>query len=166
MFEIGTYVIYGNTGICKVEDITTLDMPGANNDRLYYVLSSEKGKGNRDFLPVDNTKVVLRTVIDESAAKSLLKQVDEIPEVEADNDKLREEQFREIAKRCDCEGWVSMIKTIASRKKERIAQGKKVTATDERYYRLATENLYNELAFSLGIEIDEVEAMISEKINI
>ena len=166
MFEIGTYVIYGNTGICKVEDITTLDMPGANNDRLYYVLSSEKGKGNRDFLPVDNTKVVLRTVIDEASAKELLERIDEIPEVQADNDKLREEQFRELAKRCDCEGWISMIKTIVTRKKERIAQGKKVTATDEKYFRLAAENLYNELAFSLGTEIDKVEKIMDNKINI
>ena len=153
MFEIGTYVVYGNTGICKIEDITTLDMPGANNDKMYYVLSSLRGKSNRDFLPVDNTKVVLRNVIDEKTAKELLDRFDDIPEIQADNDKLREEQFREFAKRCDCECWIAMLKAISIRKKERIAQGKKVTATDERYYRLATEQLYNELAFSLEMEI-------------
>ena len=164
MFEIGTYVVYGNTGICKIEDITTLDMPGANNDRVYYVLSSLRGKSNRDFLPVDNTKVVLRNVIDEKSAKELLDRFDAIPEIQADNDKLREEQFREFAKRCDCECWIAMLKTISTRKKERIAQGKKVTATDERYYRLATEQLYNELAFSLEMEISEVEEMISMRL--
>ena len=164
MFEVGTYVVYGNTGICKIEDITSLDMPGANNDRLYYVLSSVKGKSNRDFIPVDNTKVVLRTVIDEASAKELLERFHDIPEIEADNDKLREELFKEFTKRCDCECWIAMIKTIYTRKKERIAQGKKVTATDERYYRLATEHLYNELAFALEIETGEVEEMINTRL--
>lgn len=164
MFEIGTFVVYGNTGICKIEDITTLDMPGANNDRLYYVLSSVRGNGNRDFLPVDNTKVVLRPVINESSVRELLDRFDKIPEIQADNDKLREEQFREFAKRCDCECWISMLKTICTRKKERIAQGKKATATDERYYKLATEQLFNELAFSLEMEINEVEEMITTRL--
>jgi CarD family transcriptional regulator len=166
MFEIGTYVIYGNTGICKIEDITTLDMPGANNDRLYYVLSSLQGKSNRDFIPVDNTKVVIRSVIDEKTANELLERFDEIPEIVAENDKLREEKFKEFTKRSDCECWIAIIKTISARKKERIAQGKKITATDERYYRLATEQLYNELAFSLEMEIGEVEEMINTKIKI
>ena len=164
MFEIGTYVVYGNTGICKIEDITTLDMPGTNNDRMYYVLSSLRGKGNRDFIPVDNTKVVLRNVIDEESAKELLERFDDVSEIQADNDKLREEQFREFAKRCDCECWIAMLKTISTRKKERIAQGKKVTATDERYYRLATEHLFNELAFALEVELSEVEEMINTRL--
>ena len=39
MFEIGEFIVYGHKGICKVEDITYLDMSGADKDRLYYVLN-------------------------------------------------------------------------------------------------------------------------------
>ena len=96
----------------------------------------------------------------------MLERFDDVSEIQADNDKLREEQFREFAKRCDCECWIAMLKTISTRKKERIAQGKKVTATDERYYRLATVQLYNELAFSLDMEIGVIEEIINKKLNI
>ena len=39
MFEIGEYIVYGTKGVCQVEDISQVDIPGANKDRLYYVLS-------------------------------------------------------------------------------------------------------------------------------
>lgn len=166
MFEIGAYVVYGSTGICKIEDITTLDMPGANSERLYYVMTSVRNNGNRVFLPVDNTKVVLRPVMDEQSANELIGKIDDIPEIVADNDKVREEQYKEFSKGCDCEKWIAIIKTVATRKKERLAQGKKVTATDERYFRLAGEHLYSELAFVLEKEISEIETLINDKITI
>ena len=166
MFEIGSYVVYGSTGICKIEDINTLDMPGATSDRLYYIMSSIRNNGNRVFLPVDNTKVVLRPVMDEKSANELIGRIENIPEIVADNDKVREEQYKEFSKGCDCEKWVAIIKTVTTRKKERFAQGKKVTATDERYFRLAGEHLYSELAFVLGKEITEIETLINNKITV
>ena len=61
MFKIGEYVVYGNTGVCKVEDITTMDMVGTEKE--YYVLVPVYNKNGRAFLPVDNTKVVIRPVL-------------------------------------------------------------------------------------------------------
>jgi len=31
MFEQGEYIVYGSTGVCKVEKVTTMDMDGAIN---------------------------------------------------------------------------------------------------------------------------------------
>ena len=38
MFEIGEYIVYGVKGVCRIEDITHIDISGADKDRLYYVL--------------------------------------------------------------------------------------------------------------------------------
>lgn len=38
-----------------------------------------------------------------------------------------------------------------SAKMSRLKQGKKITATDERYLRMAEGNLYSELSIALGI---------------
>ena len=56
-----------------------------------------------------------------------------------------------------------MIKTINVRREKRLAQGKKVTAGDERCLHAAQENLFGELAVSLGIEKNEVESYIRKK---
>ena len=38
MFKNGDYVVCGNNGICKVEDITTLSISGVDKNRQYYLL--------------------------------------------------------------------------------------------------------------------------------
>lgn len=164
MFEIGAYVVYGNTGVCRIDDITTLDMPDSNDDRQYYVMSPISNQKRTDYLPIDNTKVVLRDVISKEAAVALLEKIPDIEELHVENDKLREERYKEICRKSDCESWISIIKTIYARKQERIALGKKVTSTDERYYRIAAEQLYGELAFALEKSVDEVEQLVMNKI--
>lgn len=38
MFEQGEYIVYGSTGVCKVEKVTTMDMDGVPGDKtvLYF----------------------------------------------------------------------------------------------------------------------------------
>ena len=73
MFKIGDYVVYGNTGICRVEDITSLNMNGSEKE--YYVLVPAEGNNSRSFLPVDNTKVVIRPVLTKEQAMKALKKL-------------------------------------------------------------------------------------------
>ena len=60
----------------------------------------------------------------------------------------------------DCIEWVRLIKCIYNRKIKRIESGKKITATDEKYMRLAEEALYSELAIALGISKNKVLEII------
>ena len=65
----------------------------------------------------------------------------------------------------DCEELVKIIKTLYLRKKLRLENGKKVTAVDMKYLRLAEEQLYGELAVVLAIERGKVENYIIEYIE-
>ena len=42
--------------------------------------------------------------------------------------------------------------------------GKKSLAVDDRYFKLAEDLLYSELAFAIGCEKDDIPHMIEEKI--
>ena len=163
MFKIGDYVVYGNTGICRVEDITSLNMNGSEKE--YYVLVPAEGNNSRSFLPVDNTKVVIRPVLTKEQAMNLIDDIESVEEIDAANDKAREEKYRELAKKCDCRSWVSIIKTIYVRKKDRIAQGKKATATDDRYFKLAEDSLYSELGFAIGVDKNGMEEFIRVRLE-
>ena len=46
-----------------------------------------------------------------------------------------------------------------------MSEGKKITAADSRYFKLAEDNLYGELAVSLDLERDKVKDFIEEKIG-
>ena len=50
------------------------------------------------------------------------------------------------------------------RRKDRLEQGKKMTDLDERYFKTAEDNLYSELALSLGMKKDEMVSYITERV--
>ena len=51
------------------------------------------------------------------------------------------------------------------RRKARIESGKKSTAIDERYFRIAENRLYEEVALALGIDREEVKDYIRQYIE-
>lgn len=59
MFEKGQYVNYGKHGVCVIEDVTHMDIPGVDKEKLYYVLSKVYTKGNKIYTAVDNNKVAV-----------------------------------------------------------------------------------------------------------
>ena len=58
---------------------------------------------------------------------------------------------------------VGIIKLICDRKEERIRQGRKVTAVDERYFKLAENLLYAELEVALDKDTEEIHRLIQEQ---
>ena len=58
MFEKGEYIVYGMTGVCRVSDITEMNMDGLSTSKLYYVLEPTGVNGNRIITPVEGNKSV------------------------------------------------------------------------------------------------------------
>ena len=165
MFERGEYIVYGASGVCQVEDITTMDMKGVPRDRLFYVLSPASQRGGKIFTPVDNEKTSMRRVMTQEEASKLIDEIPGIEELWISNEKLREAQYKECMKSCDCKEWIKIIKTLYLRKRTRRAQGKKITSTDEKYLRMAEEYLYSELEIPLGIPNARMGEYITERIQ-
>ncbi|MFR8167868.1 MAG: CarD family transcriptional regulator [Lachnospiraceae bacterium] len=164
MFKEGDFIIYGSNGVCQVEHIGSMDLQGVPGDKMYYTLVPVYEEKSRLFTPVDNHKVVMRPVISKQEACDLIDHMQEMQVFEIQNEKNRDTVFKEALKTGDCEELVRVIKTIYEKKQERKAQGKKVTAGDERYFKLAEEHLYGELAIALGIEKDKVGSYIEKRI--
>lgn len=165
MFEKGEYIIYGRNGICKVEDITHLNITGVDRKKLYYVLAPQNSKGSRIYFPTDKKGVHARHLISEQEARNLLDEIRNIEEIWIANEKMREEIYKEALSSCDYRRWVAIIKTLYLRKQDRLSQGKKMAATDERYLKMAEDALYSELAFVMGKEKNDMESLITEHIE-
>lgn len=165
MFEKGEYIIYGTSGVCRIEDITTMNMASVPKDKLFYVLSPSSQKGGRIFTPVDSQKTIMRRVLSKEEAAELIDEIPRIEELWITNEKQREEKYKECMRSGDCREWIKIIKTLYLRKLERTAQGKKITATDERYLKMAEDYLYSELEIPLGIPKNEMEDYITQKLE-
>lgn len=164
MFQIGEYVVHGSNGICEVNDITHLDIPGSDRNREYYLLIPVGEKGGKIYSPVESgSKVQTRRVITRKEADAL---INEIPEIEAawiENDKIREVVYKEALKSCDLRELVKIIKNMYLRREERISKGKKTTVLDDRYFKLAEDKLYSELSFVTGEDREQIEEKIQER---
>lgn len=163
MFQVGEYIVCDHNGVCQVLAVT--EMPELKKDVLYYQLEPVYSRGSRIFVPVDSNKLVMRRVFTEEEVETLLKEIPSIETIWISNEKKREEQYREVARKYDCREWVKIIKTIYLRKQNRRMEGKKITYIDEKYMKLAEENLYGEISIPLKISPDRVERFIRDRIE-
>lgn len=163
MFKVGDYVVYGNTGVCKIEDIGPLSI--GSSDKEYYTLVPVYGRNSKLYTAVDSDKVVIRPIMTRQESDALIDEMEEIDALSIGDEKRREEIYKETMRTCDCKEWVRIIKTLYTRKMDRLSRGKKVTSSDERYLQMAEENLFGELAFSLQMPKEKVGEFIGEKIG-
>ena len=75
--------------------------------------------------------------------------IPDIPTAWTNNEKMREQNYKEAVRANNPEALVAIIKMIYQRKQKRLAQGKKCTATDARYFQIAENLLYMELGVAL-----------------
>lgn len=165
MFKVGEYVVFATNGVCKVEAVGKLEMNGMSEEKLYYTLAPIHASKTKIFTPIDNDKVIMRRVLSRKAVLELIDDVENIEIISIEDDKAREEAYKEAIKKCDCRELIKIIKTLNLRKEARLLEGKKVINSDERYLKIAEENLYEELALPLEIDRDEMSTFIIERVE-
>lgn len=163
MFEKGNHVINTNNGICEIQDIVTMNMSGTAKE--YYLLVPVSEPTAKVYIPVDVAENRIRRVISKEEAWDIIKGIPSIENVWIENEKEREKIYKEALASRDPKRLISIIKTLYLRKKERSDAGKKNTAVDERYFKLAENQLHAELAFALGEPKQNIVHIIEEHLG-
>lgn len=165
MFERGTMLVHPTYGVCEIVHIGKIDMKNVKDERLYYTLVPLYDSKSKLFIPAESDGVGLRPVMTKESAMQLVASLPAMEPITVQNEKEREKVFREMIRNGNCEDISRIIKTLYLRKKARLAAGKKAVSLDEKYLFMAREQLYGELAVSLGIEKNGVEEYIAQCIE-
>jgi CarD family transcriptional regulator len=161
MFKVGDYVSYETDGVCRLEQITMMNSPSKDKQKkLYYVLIPMKDSKAKIYSAVENTTVPRRLIMTEQEARNMVEMMSELPNLEIENEKYREDRYKKALKSCDCREWIRMVKTIYLRKQGRLAAGKKCTTVDEYYLKAAEELLLEELSISMHMSKEETQQYI------
>lgn len=163
MYSIGEYISYGNSGACEV--IGTSEMSGQASDlpkRICYILQPVHDKSCRIMTPVDNTKVVMRNLITKEETQELLADIPQIEPLPSQSARQQELSYQKALHSGDCREWISLIKTLRGRIETRKEKGKKITATDDRYFRAVTEKLTEEFSIVLGMDAEKTKEMLED----
>lgn len=162
MFDKGEIVFYKNIGVCKVEDITSLDF-AMDPDQKYYVMRSVY-KNGVNYVPVDNDIENIRNIISEEEAKELIESIPDM-EVEAITELSTKEMTEIYDEKINSGNPEDILKlTLSIDKKKEILQEekKKFGAIDDNYLKKAKDMLFEEVAAALKIEKEEMPKYIKE----
>lgn len=166
MFKKGDHVVYGNLGVCRVEDLVTRKFEGLSEAHPYYVLMPLYQDGKL-YVPADNPKIFLRPVISADEANEL---IDSIPTVRSEAFHSRSAQelashYEQAMQSHSCKDLIALTISIHSKKKMLASQNKKFGRVDEHFMRQAEDSLNGEFAVALGIPKDKVNEYINQRIN-
>ena len=166
MFSIGDKIMYGGTGVCVVEGITSVKLSGMERARDYYVLRPMYQSGTIQT-PVDNEKIPIRPVMTRAEAERL---VDTIPMVNAvmcteKNLSALRNHYQQQMSSFDCLDLIRVTKSIYAKKKDAEKRQKKIGMTDEKFLRRAEDLLFGELAVALDISRDKVTDYIADRLG-
>lgn len=165
IYSIGSLVVYGNEGVCSVDEIGCPDISSINKNRTYYTLSPLYRDG-KIYTPID-TENYIRPVISYDQAQSLIKQIPDIKTNETydTNVKVLSIQYQELIQSYKCEDLLQLIKTVYEKKRKLTNDGKKLGQVDERYMKSAEEFLFGEFAVALNIPKSEVKSYIESMVD-
>lgn len=163
MYSIGQYISYGSSGVCEVVGTREMDTSqlGAGA-RMCYILRPLHDKTCTITTPVDNQKVIMRDLISPEETKRLLADIPGIQTLPDQSARQQELSYQRALHSGDCKQWICLVKTLSCRIRSRKAKGKKVTATDDRYFKAATEKLTEEFSVVLGIGVDETKELLKD----
>lgn len=137
MYQINDVIVYGNSEVCKIESIGTPSF--IDTDDIYYYLKPLTNPTSTLYVKTNNTNRPMRSILSKENAKQLMNELPSLTGLYNKNDKLREKEFKDIIKSCDCKKLLQMLKGILLEKKEKEENGKKLSLNDEQtFHRVET----------------------------
>lgn len=154
MFDIGETIVHNKIGLCTIKEMTKI------NNMDYYVLISNRDD-TKIMIPVANSSKLIRKI---ATKKEIDELVTRIPKMEVDSIrdfKTRVRKYDELLKSGENEKLVILLKMIYKHKKE----NNNLTVADREISRAAEKLLFDEFAYVLDINPNEVEKYLFKAAN-
>lgn len=158
--KIGTYVMYGKTGVCFVKE--QAEMSGGQ----YYVLNPVSDSRSSVFVPCNNDTLVarMRPLLSREEIDLLLSDADEVKLVWVDDRHERSMLCRTVLSGGDCKELVRLLCCLMRKKVERIEIGKRLSTMDENFLQECVRLVQEEFSMVLGIAEKDVGPYIQERL--
>lgn len=158
--KIGTYVLYGKTGVCLVKELTT--MSGGQ----YYVLAPISDSRSSVYVPCDNEMLVarMRPLLTREEIDCLLSDADEVKLAWVDDRNERGLMYRTTLSSGDRKELIRLLCCLMRKKRERIDIGKRLSTMDENTLQECVRLVQEEFSMVLDIAVNEVGPYIAERL--
>ena len=161
MYAVGTSILYGRTGVCRVESIGALPFQKKDGDSYYTLRSVFSTGGELIYIPVD-AAVSMRPLIGGGEASDYLERIPKLkPEAFASRKPADlAAHYQEALSSCEPENCLMLIKEIYLKEKELAAHKKKLGQVDSRYLKIAERLVCEEFAVALDTGPDSIKRRV------
>lgn len=163
MFKVSDIVMYGSTGLCRIDDIVKGEHEGIETE--YYVLHPMDSSNLTIRIPVDNTSIIMRPCLTRDEVLSLIATIPEQKIISIKDKKERNNCFKAVLKSGNNKDLIKVIKTLYLERQAKTAVNQKLSKTDEDIMKSAEKQLHDEFAIALNISPDEVGPYILDYIT-
>lgn len=166
MIQVNDTVLYGVHGVCKVADTVTRTVGGKNVD--YYILKPVFDGSSTVYVPMENQALTakLKRILSAAEIYEMIRSMPEEDLLWVENENERRQLFQEILVSGDRAQLVRLIKTLYARQQKRLEQKKNLLMSDEKFMKDAERILYEEFAYVLKIDRDQVLPFIMQQIEV
>lgn len=156
MMTVGQTVVYGTQGVCTVKEISMLKLGKTKGE--YYALSPIDDPGSTVYVPTANEKLMskLRPVLTGEEADALITEAVREPLEWIESDAERKSACDDIVKNGDRKQLMRLVGMLYRRRELLKDQKKHFHNVDAQYLKTAERMLHGELAYALGIAVDDV----------
>ncbi len=157
---IGSYVLYGKTGVCLVQEQKTVTVGGVSGQ--YYVLQPISDSRSSVFVPCDNAALVerMRALLTRGEIDALLSVADSEQLAWVDERAQRMTLERSIINSGDRRMLIRLLCCLLRKKQERLDQGKRLSTMDETTLQECMRLIDEEFSMVLGIDRSQVAEYI------
>lgn len=164
MYQAGDLIMYGTTGVCRVEGIGLPD--AIPDDGTQYYKLTPIYDTEVIYIPV-STKAFMRPVMTKEQAEKLIDRIPEIPEdvCSGCDMKMLSERYRACLSTHDNDDLIRLIKSVYLKNERSLRAGRHMGQIDQQYMKRAEKLLYGELAVALEMEYDRVQPYIKKRVT-
>lgn len=163
MFKIGDKIVNRSGKVCEIVNIEEADY--GVGMKTYYVLSP--CFTNNDSLvlhtPIEQEST-LRKVMNKEEVETLISSIPNIDVIRITNPKIRKTKFKELYTSGEPKEILRLIKSFMKKKDEFKNDKKTLSFTDENFLTEIKTNLYYEISLVLGLDFNQVDSLITNKL--
>ena len=167
-FQKSEYIVYDNAGVCLIENIGTMKFEYWDTERLCYILRPIGNRTSVVYVPVDNEKLTkkMRYIMSKDEINATLDNARSLSLECPEDRRQRAEQFRTILSEKKQQDMLLLASCIYTKKQELMANGKKLSSSDEMILRETERFVNEEFAFSLELSPSQVSEYIQKRLGL
>ena len=158
--QIGDYVVHRSGKVCRVDSIEEMNLTG--KPQTYLILSPVRSAMEKIYVPESVAEEQLRPAMSRMEALHLIGRLEDIRPLTIQNERQREQEYREAFNVRSYESIVSIAKELYNRKQRRVAIGKTLPSRDAQMMTMVEKTLEEALSVALGVSAEKVRGILTD----